>query len=1736
MATNLSEPPGQPPGPQAKEKSLEGKADSNKVTMDSTQENLNSSTEGKLSFTGSKRKTVSNESEDEDKSESLDDICRKKFKPIAPKPFLKKDQHQSVVVTAMPVKEGSDIDKSVSCVDSESPTKGAMIFMGPNMQLYPNAPFIVHPPPLVPCSGSVVPGGAFSFAMPTPVGHFVPHGYCPTGQYQACCVRIPPPVIEGRDYYVNGMRPDGQSAHKEDVSRSVDSAKITPKTKSQPALSSCSKESNKSKASRYKYSILYNGPIYKGSAPTGATAVSSPQPHVPSAPPVDSFVPKTESDNAGNVKLSLPAVLTSTGVLQITVPSLRSIEPKLTNNPSAFPQIKLQTIHGAVLTPGVLPTVLSPQHHPNSGHVVVVSAHNQVSTSSQVSTPSPMSRHSHVTVSNKPVPTRVNVSTTVSARTDLAISRTVASTTNVVFSSNSRPVCNTAVITSRPNVPEHSTSMSTPTTTNNNPEGRSATNDQSLRCILGGVNNTDTTSSTMPTTTVPNLVNTPSVRNALHRSSNPMLSSEDPSQTPLRVPASITGTNHGSHTSDHGSHISDHGSHTSDPIRSLGGNSQPPSRTSLLNRTNAPDSRQHSSNSSVGTPVGHSVNNQPNCENMSIPSGPNDHSAMSQTSNRTRLMTNASPELSARWPRAENTNSTTHNLSSARNADESVRLRSRIQGTERTQVPTTAVTSTMAYTGCSSVSNPSSHAIPPRTVSLTQQVAIPRLSKSSGSSVGSVPQEQRQAVSTSSGQRNMMPHSGEAPMTVPNNSGSNVGVANQRSGEAPMTVPNNSGANVGVANQRSGSNHMHQQRLVEKEPTSGTNVNSPHQVVDTSPASRSVRGLPPQSDHTAVGIQQVPITNRSDSNAPRSSGNPTNMINNSNAPRSSGNPTNMINNSISNSVGSNLGGETNRSDSMSSGMRSNSSADAKRQTHSQQYPQMSSRMPQTQQSLSSTGQVQQFPAQTPSTQSSQPPTNVQPQAYSSSMRGLHAMSLLDRRQQAIAGLMVYQSLLLKIRFSHQLVSHHHPRKPITHQLCSLVQEITLPIQHKVPVIAHKSGSYIPDKKGQPLVWGRGFPIEDRNFETAQNSRFNSMQAGKNTTSRPWQTTNESSTSGMIGAYGGLGLRGRSSSASQLADSDRYNANSISHQHTDRFITPLSDNINDESDLHVQSVPLHSNVASNTRQAMNDVITRRASKTSRPQPRRSSELLQTSSDSRSGRTGSVTDPILSTEQAGSSNNRTNYTSSMISPERSQSGVGVPHSVSNHISHGGSSGGIIHSDSIPRLPIVHPMLYGNSPNLGGLHAMPLPGHSVARHNLPQHPLTPPPPPPPPSHQTPPRPGSHMHNHMFMPSPYASMHRPLYMPAPSPRPPDIGLMSPRTYGHVHDSGLYSPRFQSMQNLQSSSSLADSILSSHLARTFSDDRLDTCCSGMHAHSPPAPTNTRHILPPGFSSTGSTFGHTLPFPPSPSPTAAASFNSHPTGDTNVNRPLSLPPSSTPSGSLLQQQCPSSYQRPPDTAIPSDIFGPSHLERVPHSMMPHSSSTQMSNTATCVSSAPSVPAPLTVQTNLNMSSNTNPSTSSSSSSNMHSDSTSANTPTGTSRNSPPTSASSPMSSNNGSTPLPARLFVGNTSDKYLPLEETTPPSSASSNGPAPNNTAALNSDQVVKFGDVVLQCSRQILRESGRTVLCCWHCDYHTAEPKKMYRHQKKDAKTMKCQLCDFKGYSRCTINQHFKEKHMDKM
>ncbi|KAJ8041203.1 hypothetical protein HOLleu_11945 [Holothuria leucospilota] len=410
---------------------------------------------------------------------------------------------------------------------------------------------------------------------------------------------------------------------------------------------------------------------------------------------------------------------------------------------------------------------------------------------------------------------------------------------------------------------------------------------------------------------------------------------------------------------------------------------------------------------------------------------------------------------------------------------------------------------------------------------------------------------------------------------------------------------------------------------------------------------------------------------------------------------------------------------------------------------------------------------------------------------------------------------------------------------------------------------------------------------------------------------------------------------------------------------------------------------------------------------------------------------------------------------------------------------------------------------------------------------------------------------HNHMFYPH-YGSLHQPLSMsPSPAPSHSDLSLLSPRscTHLHLHGNMLHSPQMpSSMHNFQRTPGFAGGLHAGSYPYSVMEDRLDTCCSGRLGHSPPSDdrsiptllTNILHRRPGAFSHLEQTASGERSKPSegsAPSQASTATSTATP-GTTTVSSVVASSVQTRPSPSSIQGH--RNTLSTGSTSIVSPVPAAPLVQQKSVASTGTSSSTPRLISSSSVSSLPS--RTVTTASASTSSRRVIPPSPTSAPSPQTRGGTHSQIPTPrSSQQNVPTASPSSVSAMSPMAPSPSqnrpatRSGTGNNSDKYLPVEAV-PPSPAPSNASAPTpDSNRQNSDQVVKYGETILKCSRQILRESGRTVLCCWNCDYHTAEPRKMHRHQKKESQPQKCQLCDFRSDTRCTVNQHYKEVHMDK-
>nr|XP_054748373.1 mucin-2-like [Lytechinus pictus] len=539
---------------------------------------------------------------------------------------------------------------------------------------------------------------------------------------------------------------------------------------------------------------------------------------------------------------------------------------------------------------------------------------------------------------------------------------------------------------------------------------------------------------------------------------------------------------------------------------------------------------------------------------------------------------------------------------------------------------------------------------------------------------------------------------------------------------------------------------------------------------------------------------------------------------------------------------------------------------------------------------------------------------------------------------------------------------------------------------------------------------------------------------------------------------------------------------------------------------VQSVPLQSNVQ--TRSSLIETV---------PPPDNQSRNHMGMSDTR-----------------GSSSNQMHLPGSVQTPLFSGNNQrqSLPHPVSS------GSFNVPCTESGPRMPypLVPPIMFGNSTPrgipmgspMGGIRGVPLPGSfpatSISEQNVqpPQvmssspsaihHTLSP---------------AMHERHRMYLPSHFNTLHRPLYMP-PSPAPStDLPLLSPHSCGqlHVHDSVLYSPRYpSSIHSL--SPGVNTSFHASTLHRTYSSsEHQENFARNSISHpaphyDSPMPLRMTHLGQSSMGVANAVSSQSGQVPPSITSlqhsSIVANREQNSLFEQNLKRLLER------SARRHSMALASSHGYPRSlscdhTFPPRPMSTFSSLSSFPP---PHSSSSVPFSTPSTMPSTPSI------QPQTRLPSQPLPS--------RHA-TTTASSGTGTATVTTVSTTLTPTTSSI----VTSRAILGNTSDKYLPLELLSP-DSANAQPATPATTPSVPSPQVavdlvVKCGDTVLQCSRQVLRESGRTVLCCWHCDYHTAEPRKMKRHQKKENEPLKCQLCSYQSGSRCSVNQHYKQEHMDK-
>ncbi|XP_033114432.1 mucin-12-like [Anneissia japonica] len=539
-----------------------------------------------------------------------------------------------------------------------------------------------------------------------------------------------------------------------------------------------------------------------------------------------------------------------------------------------------------------------------------------------------------------------------------------------------------------------------------------------------------------------------------------------------------------------------------------------------------------------------------------------------------------------------------------------------------------------------------------------------------------------------------------------------------------------------------------------------------------------------------------------------------------------------------------------------------------------------------------------------------------------------------------------------------------------------------------------------------------------------------------------------------------------------------------------------------------------------------------------------------------------------------------------------------------------------------PVARPMLY-NFPHMlnsqsDAQHRLSIPG-GIGRHSLTNHHM---------NHlqecnlSTSPHSNQHTPLHqsssrhlLVPPPPFGPMHRSMFM-TPSPHPPDVNLMSPRSFSstHMHDDLLYSPN---IPRLPSNPGYPDRLHTSYPVHYLPEDRIDSCCSGSlrTSHSPttnnfsspwilsspsrtPAPSflpsfprhNSLNSLPssqdlygfgssvnmsnlatqhhmPGCLSEINAQHHVEPLQIQTDINSQAERDA--TGSSQLSPIVTPPPasetlsrkplrnnSSEPSMSLplrnSASECIASHpvqrnlmENSVNQILTRNSLGENQISRQSRQSIRSTSSetpgqqppSRRTSSEQCISQTPITTSTSNTQRNTTLHNSSSLLTAATSGNNSGRRTTTVQNsvqqqPNGSLAQQPNQTTSVSDTASQIMTPSPSPQRTNN---KYLPIDEIcSNPSTSLASLVAPSPTQSL-SDQPVKFNGVTLQCSRQILCESGRTVLCCWHCDFHTAEPKKMHRHQRREEKQMRCQLCSFTSNSRCKVDQHFKDNHLDK-
>ncbi|XP_038068562.1 mucin-19-like [Patiria miniata] len=1738
MAANVSESPGQPPGehvaeghspsePKSVETCEKSSGENSTVELREKQTKEKQPTPIICSPSKSKRKLDSSEGHDDSTCDpQLENLCRKKFKPIAPKPTVKKDHHQSVVTATVPIKDVNHSDFGSSfCVTKSESRKGAVMFVSPKVQLIPSVPIIAHAPAL---NGETLSSNGSPFSMTVPL---LPHGkYLNIMNPPA---RVAMTDIAGHYKTVVQLLPNGSShgclqptslvSTKSNLNKAsvYTGSSKTASVRSEPCQgkngisankTSKTKTVSKPKASRYKYSLLMNGGSYDSNIVTTTTAYN-PKPQTCITPAV--------SLNGG-VRLNLPAVLTSSGILQITVPSvgIANGQVQFCDVPPPADVVHTQSSVAQTTTSVARTTCTTAQsvNVPGITRTLTSTVQPVITTSAPITS-----------TSNRLTQSNVTEQTTVANTNGMSLDETLRvmlrSPRSNVSKDRQKETCQTKK--TKPN-------RTGASTTKSRSKGHKTQTSASLASSVRGSNNAHRKSGG---------------RSGIANSVSGLVAEEFPSRpvdsVQRTVPSGYVSEQRNTGATTTGQTVqyrqADIGANTTTEEIALGQGEIPNHRiqdvrpssnvancdpestvhsvtSSVLTSTSTSDFSKRLVDTSVSAPLASEVHEP--ITNM--PSQNLDYVRQSTLPLNVSTCTSNNLPSSIRtvndqWPRT---------ITTAQRASSLPNFATGPRGffTSTTTAPLVMFNVPQAV-NCLAQQGLQDGVAVPSTVNFQPVPALPK-----SSTVQSM--QSKQTTNFAATPTTFVSLNQSVTVSEPNSR--TVFSSSTCSGVIGRNAHSHMHRNSSVLRSHDGghpgSTVESLQMPNETIRPHGNSLNSSHQTASNQ--------RPHANSHTAVTYSHNTVTSVQSGNC----GFPSTLSGSSNTTVPPTLPTPPVPHGT-------YQPEVSRPrlahDSGSSVRDDRGVVSARRQLK------LPDENPRTMHSeinagIGSVGHNQPNSG-LPSAitiQTDHEPVVPRPNVETSVPRpnGLHATSLANVRPE--------QSF-----FTPPLpVVPHHAGILATAILRSRALERN---PWGIPGLNVSTPSGVPNTGlAQPMTvtpnTSAGFfrvtqavnatsstttnmhPTDHRLHLRQAAGMPSSVERCVDREIQNWPATTE----GILTRQEGNSLPGTQATqlplerpGSMVATPPGFTGGGSTDQGINNPVTTESGDQVQNIQGHVQSVPLHSNIPPTARNAVNEALQRRARNLRMHPPRSETSSSVGSTQSH------ISSVIVSSVQEGSISTGTQPShpvadrTEMTSHDSQHETRGHPrqeslsHQQPSQHMHAVSSARVP-SESMSHLPVplMPPpsVLYGSStpvPNISmtPLHGVPLPGslsaHSVQGHGMSHQLHATPPPAPHHGQATGPNPQAPV-NHMFVPTPYGPIHRSLYMPPPSPHPPDLSLMSPRSYGqvHVHDSVLYSPRFSSPIRNLPGSSLAEGMFGTALSRSFSDDRLDTCCSGPYSHSPPIHDNSGHMFPPGFMSPSMM---------------------------NRNQPA------------LQTSLCNSHQRlfnhrghqgTPDR-YPGPFFHDGMRQPAPHQN--HAPVTQASSFNPTPSAVVDTSNSLDSSVLVSVASSCIPPQQTSLGNSLPvstlsptSSSTSATTPGSTASSSVSENSALPLTPTSSCSTTPVRVLnVGNTSDKYLPLElvVSSPPTTVTTSASVTTLPVQLGSEQIVKFGDVMLECSRQILRESGRTVLCCWGCDYHTAEPKKMYRHQRRDEQPMKCQLCSHMGVSRCQLNQHFKDVHMDK-